>query len=346
MGGEGYCELLDGPVSSALFCDPTDVALDKFGNVFISDGYNHQIRKISNGEVMGLGGTWYNPGFADGEGTAVRFNSPYGVAVNNGVVYVADRYNQRIRRITLTCPPSDTVANITTAKCDCIGAGYLPLYSGQYVSSCAYCPLGYFLNQTSATCQKCSFGQYRSAGMLNCVNCPAGLVPSADSASCSECRAPFTCPSYASCNSTAIVACQFGYRISTNRTVCEQCPIGYQSSADYLSCVLCAAGSTFRSSLAHDSCLQCPVNSVCAYIGFACYAGYEPTGNGTGCQICQSGYSIISNHRLVTLHVYHAPLAPSLLLTDNLAMHVVLENIGQTHRLTCVFHVLKMEQRP
>lgn len=40
------------------------------------------------------------PGYADGTGEAAQFNQPYGVAVAaDGSVYVADRYNYRIRKV-------------------------------------------------------------------------------------------------------------------------------------------------------------------------------------------------------------------------------------------------------
>ena len=40
-------------------------------------------------------------GWADGLGTAARFNNPYGVSVDsNGAVYVADTSNHRIRKVS------------------------------------------------------------------------------------------------------------------------------------------------------------------------------------------------------------------------------------------------------
>lgn len=38
-------------------------------------------------------------GSVDGIGTGVQFNSPYGLAVAGGAAYVADTYNNAIRRI-------------------------------------------------------------------------------------------------------------------------------------------------------------------------------------------------------------------------------------------------------
>jgi len=96
------CELgyKDGTGRAARFRTPTGVALDSFGNVYVADRGNHCIRKITpGGEVSTFaGGT---EGYKDGALTAAQFNRPMGVAVDgSGNVYVADTYNQRIRKIT------------------------------------------------------------------------------------------------------------------------------------------------------------------------------------------------------------------------------------------------------
>jgi DNA-binding beta-propeller fold protein YncE len=67
----------------------------------VADTGNHCIRVISPaGQVTTLAGA-PEPGYADGQGAAARFNFPVGVAVDaEGNLYVADTANHRIRKIT------------------------------------------------------------------------------------------------------------------------------------------------------------------------------------------------------------------------------------------------------
>jgi sugar lactone lactonase YvrE len=82
----------------ANFNRPYGVAVDGTGYVYVADSSNHCIRKISpEGVVTTLAGDG-NFGYADGTGTAARFDYPYDVADSTGYVYVADTYNHRIRR--------------------------------------------------------------------------------------------------------------------------------------------------------------------------------------------------------------------------------------------------------
>ena len=93
----------DGTGVAARFNSPSGVAVDGADNVFVADSGNNTIRKVtSNCVVTTLAGSAAaDPGSADGTGPAARFNGPEGVAVDGaGNVFVADTYNNTIRKIT------------------------------------------------------------------------------------------------------------------------------------------------------------------------------------------------------------------------------------------------------
>jgi sugar lactone lactonase YvrE len=92
----------DGTGSAARFRSPSSVAVDSLGNLYVADTVNHTIRKVSSaGVVTTLAGTAVSSGSTNGTGSAARFNSPYGVAVDSARnVYVADTNNQTIRKVT------------------------------------------------------------------------------------------------------------------------------------------------------------------------------------------------------------------------------------------------------
>ncbi|MCX6954759.1 MAG: NHL repeat-containing protein [Verrucomicrobia bacterium] len=93
---------VDGQGRTASFTTPSSVAVDAAGNVFVADTTNQTIRKITaSGAVSTFAGLGGQPGATDGTGSAARFNSPRGVAVDDaGNVYVADANNHTIRKIT------------------------------------------------------------------------------------------------------------------------------------------------------------------------------------------------------------------------------------------------------
>ena len=91
----------DGAGTVARFNNPSDVAVDGSGNVYVSDFNNHKIRKISTaGVVTTLAGSGLI-GSDDGTGTAASFHNPMGIALDKtGNIYVADWRNHKIRKIT------------------------------------------------------------------------------------------------------------------------------------------------------------------------------------------------------------------------------------------------------
>ena len=91
---------LEGHTDSVYFGGPNNIAVDKHGNLFVSDRNTHRVRKISPwGMVVTIAGR--RQGFADGIGAAARFNTIRGVALDGGgTIYVADRGNHSIRKIS------------------------------------------------------------------------------------------------------------------------------------------------------------------------------------------------------------------------------------------------------
>jgi hypothetical protein len=99
LAGDGLEQYLNGQGTFARFVTPTGIALDASGNLFVNDTY--RVRKISStGVVTTLAGS-ADDGTADGIGTAARFGSLEGIAVDvTGNIYVSDTKYLKIRKIT------------------------------------------------------------------------------------------------------------------------------------------------------------------------------------------------------------------------------------------------------
>ncbi len=109
-GTTGTTGAADGMGVSATFNNPTALAIDASGNVYVADTANSTIRRISSsGAVTTLAGVAGEPGATDGVSSAAHFNYPQGVAVDSsGNVYIADSGNATIRAIS----PSGNVTTI------------------------------------------------------------------------------------------------------------------------------------------------------------------------------------------------------------------------------------------
>jgi sugar lactone lactonase YvrE len=101
LAGSGARGHRDGTGASAQFWEPVGVAVDAAGSVYVGDTDGNRIRKITpTGEVSTLAGTGPG-GLVEGPATAAQFDAPSGVAVDAlGNLYVADRNNHRIRKVT------------------------------------------------------------------------------------------------------------------------------------------------------------------------------------------------------------------------------------------------------
>ena len=103
-----------GPASAAALNNPSDLAFDKAGNLYVTDFLNNVIRKINPsgiittfaGNGFGASSTTTGGGGYTGDGgpaTAAELNGPFGLAIDAaGNVYFADGYNHAVRKVSAT----------------------------------------------------------------------------------------------------------------------------------------------------------------------------------------------------------------------------------------------------
>ena len=93
-----------GPATAAKLSLPEGVALDAAGDLYIADTGNSVIRKVdaATNTITTVAGVPRSPGFnGDGSATTSQLNSPWTVTVGpDNSLYIADTYNNRIRRIS------------------------------------------------------------------------------------------------------------------------------------------------------------------------------------------------------------------------------------------------------
>jgi sugar lactone lactonase YvrE len=106
---------VDGAGATARFQVITGLAADASGNVFVSDRFNHAIRRIdSAGNVTTYAGALSQPGFVDGPRASAKLKWPMGLALGPGdALYVADGGNCAIRKIA----SDGTVSTIMAGDC-------------------------------------------------------------------------------------------------------------------------------------------------------------------------------------------------------------------------------------
>ena len=106
----------DGKGAAAKFNYPIDVATLPGGGMVVADYANHRIRRITaDGTVTTVAGSGV-AGLVEGAAASARFYYPWGIGVDSiGRIFVADRYNQRVRVISA----SGSVSTLAS-----IGGGY------------------------------------------------------------------------------------------------------------------------------------------------------------------------------------------------------------------------------
>jgi DNA-binding beta-propeller fold protein YncE len=102
--GSGLEGVAGGPRADADLAQPSGLALDGRGALFLADTESSAVRRVglgARGEVETLAGArdLFAFGDADGVGRAARLQHPQGIAYAEGALYIADTYNHKIKRL-------------------------------------------------------------------------------------------------------------------------------------------------------------------------------------------------------------------------------------------------------
>ncbi|SRR5579871_492906 len=139
VAGAGIAGYQDGAAGTAEFNFPEGIVVDANGDLYVADGHNSVIRKItmSTGMVSTYAGIAGTTGFANGAASSATFNEPYGLALDNsGNLYVTDILNNSIRKITVSTNTVSTYA----------GTGTKGFSNGTAATATFYYPLGCVLD--------------------------------------------------------------------------------------------------------------------------------------------------------------------------------------------------------
>jgi sugar lactone lactonase YvrE len=105
LAGTGVAGAADGAGAAAMFDAPYGITTDGT-NLYVADDNNNKIRKIviATGvvsSVTGVANTAGATGAADGPGATATFYYPHGITTDGTNLYVADSYNNKIRKIVI-----------------------------------------------------------------------------------------------------------------------------------------------------------------------------------------------------------------------------------------------------
>jgi hypothetical protein len=141
LAGSGVQGYLDGTLATAEFSHPEEMLIDASGNIYVADGINLVIRKItlSTGMVSTYAGVAGVSGMTNGPVATATFASVYGMAMDaNGNIYIPDIGNNVVRLITVSTGMVSTFA----------GSGAQGLVNGPSSGASFYYPIAcHFDNQ-------------------------------------------------------------------------------------------------------------------------------------------------------------------------------------------------------
>jgi hypothetical protein len=127
---------VDGVGAAARFNRPQAVVSDGAGNLYVTDGKNRTIRQIviATATVSTLAGNATATGpSVDGVGTAAVFNHPEGITYDGaGNLYVADSFDNTIRKIAVATKTVTTIAGTAGQSGTADGVGAAARFASPY----------------------------------------------------------------------------------------------------------------------------------------------------------------------------------------------------------------------
>jgi thiol-disulfide isomerase/thioredoxin len=127
VAGNGLEGLLDGPAHEAWFAQPSGLAEDADGNIWVADSETSALRKLAIAEdgtvtvETAVGKGLFDFGFRDGDAAEARLQHPLGVTVlPDGSVAIADTYNGAVRRYDPAAGKVSTLARGLSEPSDVI----------------------------------------------------------------------------------------------------------------------------------------------------------------------------------------------------------------------------------
>ena len=313
------------------------IAFDSNGIVYVTENFSgNRIRRITpNGMVTIIAGN-VNSDFANGIGTNARFALPSGVALDSFKnLYVADRNNQRIRKISFSpslpgpLPVCDaTYHHIALTYSGSSSSNMLSAYiDGSKVASITST---FSISSSLSSSLRIGWNGLSSpnseffSGSLSDIRIYNRSLSTSEILSISQPPLPkydmMDTPSLMRRSSSYTWKCSagaYGPTVSLIRSPsdgtwafpvgsiqnCTSCPVGSSSLAGSLSCTLCPAGS-FSIGSTLPTCVLCPAGSFSTTTGSSSQSSCTPCLSSTysypgssSCASCSSNSSFISSSR-------------------------------------------------
>ena len=239
VAGTGAAAMSDGEGAASMLSSPQGIAVSPAGIVFVADTGNNRIRMISpSSTTTTLAGTGLSTPFSDGTSSAT-FSSPGGLVVGpDGVIYVCDTGNNRIRAVSALGEVSTFAGSGAAARVD--GVGTLAAFSGP--ASLSFLPNGNLLVVDAGS------SLVRSITPLRLVSTVAGAAAAFSNGfgSAAQFSAPFGLAAAAG-TGVAYLGDTSNNRIRS--ITCSLCPASFY----------CPSGVP----------IPCPVGSACPDLSFA-----------------------------------------------------------------------------